>query len=305
MANRPVYAAGKGEALCRVHLVEFEYQRGLSKVQRQRSSMKLREAYLEDHPQDNVLEVSRFSEDVLGTKLSAFNLTIQTKDGRKMPVECAFQGGKIMKEYGQLVDLYDKTPAETKADPRRTNGTLIGFVFDGEEFGLNPKTAFYNWVYIHALMQNPEIGDLLMEYDAFTDIAFNPEKAVNCQAEACAYYVALRRRGLLEEALKNKEAFIETLYRVKPKSTGKIGAMAGVKSEKPATGAAVKEEKKNTVPDVVMKVGDEVTHPKFGAGVITKIDGDGESEILSVKFAVGEKKIAKSWLAQAMAKMKA
>ena len=34
-----------------------------------------------------------------------------------------------------------------------------------------------------------------MNYDAFTDIAFNLDKSINCQAEACAFYVALRKRN--------------------------------------------------------------------------------------------------------------
>ena len=59
---------------------------------------------------------------------------------------------------------------------------------------------------------NPKLADALMEYDAFTDIAFNPEKSLNCQAEAAAIYVSLRKRNLLEEALKSKESFIDIVY---------------------------------------------------------------------------------------------
>lgn len=315
MANRPVYEVGTEKSLCRVHLVEFTYANGLSKQQRQKCSSNLRNAFLENKPGCRVLEVSRYSDHELGIKLSAFNLTVTTKEGRKLTVECAYQGGKITKEYGQLTDLYDKTSMEAKKDSRK-NGTLLGFMFDGEEFGLNPTTAFYNWLYIRALAEHPEFGDELMEYDAFTDIVFNPQKGKSCQAEACAYYVGLRRSGLLEEALESKEKFIELLYHVKPKekkyvsdgtvfrsSHTPITAVHENMAGKISADVMKNEEKKREEPQVIMKVGDEVTHPKFGAGVIMKIEGGSGSEILTVKFAIGEKHIAKNWLIQAMEKM--
>ncbi len=52
----------------------------------------------------------------------------------------------------------------------------------------------------------------MLGYDAFTDIEFNPQKSINCQAEAAAVYVSLRKQGLLEEALKNKDSFKEIVY---------------------------------------------------------------------------------------------
>ena len=51
-----------------------------------------------------------------------------------------------------------------------------------------------------------------MEYDAFTDIAFNPQKSINCQAEAAAVYVSLKRQGLLEAALNNRADFLKIVY---------------------------------------------------------------------------------------------
>ena len=299
MANRPVYTVGNERNLCNVHDVEFEYQRGLSKVQRQRSSKCLQAAFLSNRPNHRVLEVSRFSEYDLGIKLSAFNLTVTMKNGRKLPVECAFQGGKITKEYGQLIDLYDKSPAETKEDPRKKNGTLIGFEFDGETFGLMPRTAFYNWLYIRALSEHPELGATLMEYDAFTDIAFNPQKSINCQAEACAYYVALRKYGLLDQALKSKDSFIEVLYHTKPAATAKFPRPT---LNKPIPPAEV--PKLPAVPAPEIHVGESVKHPKFGDGVVKEVSFDGSTELLTVAFAAGPKTISKNWLIQAMEKMK-
>lgn len=45
-----------------------------------------------------------------------------------------------------------------------------------------------------------------------TDIAFNPEKSINCQARAAAVYVSLREQGLLKKALENKETFLDIVY---------------------------------------------------------------------------------------------
>ena len=299
MANRPVFAVGNERNLCQVHNVEFQWYPGLSKSQRMKSSMSLRGAFLANHKDHRVLEISRYSESHLGMALSAFNLTVTTKEGKELSVECAYQGSKIMKEYGQLKDLYDVTSMEARKDPRRENGTLVGFLLDGEEFGLHPKTAFYNWVYIRALQEHPELGDELMEYDAFVDIVFNPLKSTSCQAEACAYYVALRRQGVLEEAMKDRESFLRILYHVGS------SAKREVKTIKPETSLSQTEVKtEKEVPTVILRTGDVVKHPKFGDGVIVAVSEDKEPAILTVKFSVGEKMLSKDWLVQMMNKLK-
>ena len=58
---------------------------------------------------------------------------------------------------------------------------------------------FYDWLYIRALAQNSELALSLMEYNAFTDIAFNPKKSINCQANSAALFVSLKKQGLSEE----------------------------------------------------------------------------------------------------------
>ena len=45
-------------------------------------------------------------------------------------------------------------------------------------------------------------------YDAFTDIEFNPERSLNCQARSAALYRSLVHAGKLEEALSSQEAFL-------------------------------------------------------------------------------------------------
>lgn len=64
---------------------------------------------------------------------------------------------------------------------------------------LNPKTIFYDWLYINAVLENPLLAAELLKYNAFTDIEFNPEKSINCQAKAAALFVALSRKGKIEQ----------------------------------------------------------------------------------------------------------
>lgn len=39
----------------------------------------------------------------------------------------------------------------------------------------------------------------MLDYDGFTDIEFNPNRGVSCQAQAAAVYVSLARQGLLAQ----------------------------------------------------------------------------------------------------------
>ena len=87
--------------------------------------------------------------------------------------------------------------------------SLVAFELDGVRWALEPKTAFYDHLYLTALMQNPDLADQVMFYDAFTDIEFNPNRQINCQAAAAALYVSLRKQGRLEEAMSSQENFLK------------------------------------------------------------------------------------------------
>lgn len=51
-----------------------------------------------------------------------------------------------------------------------------------------------------------------MTYRAFSDIAFNPERSINCQAYAAALYVSLCERGLLtDELLKDQSTYLSVI----------------------------------------------------------------------------------------------
>lgn len=51
----------------------------------------------------------------------------------------------------------------------------------------------------------------MLTFEGFSDIAFNPEKSLNCQARSAALYVALHQRGVLAQTLATPEAFLQAL----------------------------------------------------------------------------------------------
>lgn len=213
MAIRPVFVVSLDNSYCVKKNVEFEFFSGFSDKQKRRSICSLHQQYLKCNEGHKILEISSKSEDKLGVSLSAFNLMIKTRNGREFSVESAFQASKVFEKGGPYKDLLYVPSREAKRDERLKNsGKVIGFYIDGKMFETEPKTYFYNWLYINTLHLYDELTEQLMEYDAFTDIAFNPQKSINCQAEAAAIYVALAKQGLLEAALKDKDSFKEIVY---------------------------------------------------------------------------------------------
>jgi hypothetical protein len=135
-----------------------------------------------------------------------------------MSVESAYQGSKVFEKGGPFHELYDAPSREAKKEERlRGSGRLIEFNLLGEVWPIEPVTGFYEWLYITALLQNPDLAERVLVYKAFSDIAFNPKRSLNCQARAAAFFVALRRRGVMEQAARDRETFIEMVT----KGTGK------------------------------------------------------------------------------------
>ncbi len=211
MAKRPVYLVGESNEVPVISKeIEFHWFAGLAKSQKQKSIQSLHKA-IHDSLDSNlsILEISSKSENELGIKLSAFNLSFELKNGQKISVENAFQGGKVFTLGGPYKDLYEKTSMEAKQDPRiKESGALVKFLsFNDEEWPLTPKTLFYDWIYLKALKANPELTEQVINYDAFTDIEFNPEKSINCQAYSAALYVYLHRNNLLD-ILNNRDIYL-------------------------------------------------------------------------------------------------
>jgi len=216
MAKRPVFIPKTaGNQMVQKISIEFQWFPGMSKSQKQKSIGSLHNAAREQLGVGRILEISSKSEDRLGVELSAFNLTFRTPDNEPAPVEVLFQGGKVFERGGPFTDLYYVTPREAKKDERlKISGNMVGFRYGSSLWPLNPQTLFYDWLYISALHQdqNIDLANSLLEYDVFSDIEFNPEKSLNCQAYSAALYKSLSSRRLVSEALSSKEDFIRICY---------------------------------------------------------------------------------------------
>jgi hypothetical protein len=161
-----------------------------------------------------LLEVSTKSEEKVGQRLSAFNLKVHSDQLGVMPLEMAFQGSKVFEGGGPFNDLYHaKDSRDAKRDPRlRESGPLKEFKFGNFSFPLQPKTAFYDWLYITALYEHRDwLRRHIMHYAGFTDIEFNPERSVNCQARSCALLVTLLKNDWIDKAVSSPGTFIQLL----------------------------------------------------------------------------------------------
>ncbi len=212
MAQRPIFVPRfDGSPIVEVIPITFTWFSGFARSQAQRSINSLHEAAAESGV-GPVLEISTKSADELGIRLSAFNLTLVAPDMRRINVEAAFQGSKVFENGSSYPELYSATGRDAKTDERiRNSGDLKRFNFMDEEWPLVPRTAFYDFLYIKALTDNPDLADRILEYKGFSDIAFNPEKSFNCQARSAALYVALHHRGLLGVAIASRHGFINVL----------------------------------------------------------------------------------------------
>jgi hypothetical protein len=215
MATRPIFTPStKGKLLVWTHHVEFEWFPGMAMIQSRKSIASLHAAARKQLKVKEFLEISSKSPTELGVSLSAFNLMIRTvKQEREFSLECAYQASKVFESGGPFVDLLSVKSIDAKRDSRlNQHGRLTKFRFFGVDWDLQPRTAFYDWLYINALHKHPELAEQVLTYEAFSDIAFNPERSVNCQAYAAALYVSLHERGLLtDEVLKDQQTYLSVI----------------------------------------------------------------------------------------------
>lgn len=212
MAERPVFLSCKNSScLVEERVVSFPWHKGMAASQKKKNVLALHQVAA-SHGLEPLLEVSTKSEDRLGQRLSAFNLKVTLDDATIIPLECAYQGSKVFENGGPYTDLYMAEGREAKRDARlQSSGRLVAFSFNGVHFPLLPKTAFYDWLYIQAIFPHRDYLSRLHTYAGFTDIEFNPQKSINCQARSCAMFVSLDNHGLLVASQESPEAFIDIL----------------------------------------------------------------------------------------------
>jgi hypothetical protein len=210
MAERPVFVPiSSGRRFVDEVPVSFKWHAGMNASQKRKNVAELHEA-AQIRGLEHLLEISSKSDREIGRRLSAFHQKVRMSDGSVVKLECAFQASKVFENGGPYIDLLHAEPREAKSDPRlKQSGRLIRFEFDSQKFPLNPKSAFYDWLYANAIFPEREWLKRLEQLDGFTDIEFNPEKSVNCQARSCAFFVALEKRNLLDQAMLSFESFAE------------------------------------------------------------------------------------------------
>lgn len=178
MANRPAFCIKNGKVFCEIF--EFTWFPGLSVSQKQKSIESLHSVI--NKP---VLEISCKSVNPLGRKLSAFFLKLNG-----YTLENVFQSGKVFEYGGPYRNLLQVSHKEAKQYVGLSHsGNLIAFEdLEGHRWNILPRTAFYDYIYMEAVRQSFTTSELLQicEYDYFTDIEFNPQKSINCQARTVA-----------------------------------------------------------------------------------------------------------------------
>ena len=170
------------KSLTSTKIITYTYYPGFAVSQKQRSVESLHESIRALYPDKRILEVSTKSLNPLGMQLSAFNLPFYHEELQaEQRLENVFQSSKVFSGGGPYRDLLNVSPKDAKRDERlRSSGELIGFQLYGDMWPLEPKTIFYDWIYITALKAHEDIAKQLLEYDVFTDIEFNHKKSINC-----------------------------------------------------------------------------------------------------------------------------
>lgn len=216
MAQRPIFIPNIiGNNLVKQEKIDFTWFPGYSIMQKQKSIESLH-SNAKKYSLNNILEISTKSLTSLGKSLSAFNLRIRLLDDKYISIESAYQGSKVFENGGPFVDLYFKSGFDIKKDIRlKESGNLIGFLFEEEEWELNPKTAFYDWLYLKGLYQNNDLSSNILDFDGFSDIEYNPEKSISCQARTAALFVSLSKRNLLNTAMRRKQDYLDILVEYK------------------------------------------------------------------------------------------
>ncbi|MCM1131877.1 MAG: hypothetical protein NC340_00235 [Ruminococcus flavefaciens] len=209
MAVRPVYMPKNSAPFYSIVNVDFKWNGGFAVSQKHKNIKAIHDGFMLIYPESRPLEISSKSLVEAGVRLSAFNLMKYVPElGRSVTVENVYQSGKVFANGCQYTNLLLVSPKEAKRDERlRNSGKLVGFRFDGQDFPLVPESLFYNYIYLNALLENPELAQKLTEYNGFTDIEFNPQKGLSTQAKSSAVFVSLANLGLTDR-IRDYNSFI-------------------------------------------------------------------------------------------------
>ena len=210
MVTRPVFIPEFNRIGVRVESPSFVWNPGFSMTQKKKNVEALHFSIRKMDPNLYPLEVSSRSDRLLGQQLSAFKLGVNI-NCRFYSVESVYQASKVFENgIGPFPELYASDPVEVRSAIKEYETTpLKMYQYGNEVWELNPTRAFYDWIYCRALSKNPNLVSQLSDFNCFTDIAFNPVRAVNCQAYAVALYLSLKNFGVVDDALTSKDKFLK------------------------------------------------------------------------------------------------
>ncbi len=128
------------------------------------------------------------------------------------PLESVYQSSKIFQYSGQHEVLMDLDPFAAKKEVRKLGqGPIVGFRFLGRTFPTEPVNAFYDWLYIRAIVPHEKWIRENLHFAAYSDIEFTPNKSVNCQGRAVAEFHALSMRGEASKCVHDFDKFRQLL----------------------------------------------------------------------------------------------
>lgn len=168
MAIRPIYISTKDISNPVLQKdINFNWISGLSYEQKCKRRDSLANSISNLYDLNEWLEVSTKSDKDIGIKLSALNLKLHTLY-EDVSVEQIYQNSKVY-----------------------CNKKIVGFKYGNIEFSNKPYGMFYDYIYMRALLQNPQFYTEIKNYNIFTDVEFNPYRQLNTQARAIAIFKTL------------------------------------------------------------------------------------------------------------------
>jgi hypothetical protein len=191
--------------------IEFDRYMGFAMVQKRKSIESLQNNAKKLLWIKEILEISSKSEDSLWIDLSAFNLKL-TYNWFTWSIESFFQWSKKFTYWWPFTELYTMTWRDAKIFKNEKFDNIwkleyFDFFWEKRDLKL-PETIFYDWLYINALIQNKNLQTILNKYEAFSDIAFNPSKSINCQARSIAIFLSIKNSWYAFGEFLSKEEII-------------------------------------------------------------------------------------------------
>ena len=121
-------------------------------------------------------------------------------DQPSLGLSLAEMGAARTSTYESLLRVSEENP-----------GYDVLLVIGADKIKVVPK-----WIKVNELLRDFKFvisrrGD--DEIDDFTDIEFNPNRQINCQAAAAALYISLCRTGKLEEVMSDRNLFVKLCRR--------------------------------------------------------------------------------------------